>query len=1172
MLNHNDRPFCLGQLQNLTGLMAFQKVLQLTQAKTNSQEIWLKLGHNLFLVGDYDSSGRFGVWETSGKGKNRVKTNYHSDCWEFVSKWCRQNDGGVFFIPTQPIGYPLKNYIEKSDDIAAELDDGTQVEQWQKIERFIKLSGLKPAYIIHSGSKSYHPHWKATEHLLIEQTIYLRRLLCIALNSDPAITNPHQPMRMAGFYRREKKKEQTLSYWSNCRYSYDDLLAGFQTYFTASNISFPKGISNARWRLWKRLGNKVLTVPEAELYPQSKAIEFPAISTTYTGKIPLNECLCLASQETLSGVASDRNVTGYALACDLIGCQSWLNNNGYQCDNEAYQLFISYCHRCSSGNGWNQFEWNAIWRSAQSSNPRPAKGNEGLAKYIHWYRWSNDEQYKQAAIQQWKQSQKSSNKAISKEEWQLRNGSRHLFKKIKNNLKRYRQQTKKRLSAWGFSTDQVEGYKQALINPNYYKQSCRLDTWVNTGKWTFDASNTGTGKSFDAGRIDLTQFNCDRVFYITSDPRNPSTSTLANWDYLNGRHGGLTRDIRGKLRVAKADDSKTVTANCGRTKTITALKNVSVDGADSAELICQGCNWYEACKGGHVFGYLGSRQEALQKSELRTHPSSLPHPDNYEEYSDSLMIWDEWTSILTNTQQIKVTQSDLTKLAAHLLLEAPQVLNQLQPLLTTLGKLFKAKPPTRFGWNHQALIRELPALPKQLDKKAILKAVEPNLSVLNPTAEYGEDINNLPTFVRKKFNNSDTETAQHIADSVLKQWLIPFLDVLQGEVGYLTLSQATLTITVPDSHLVNIVRAVKKNIFLDATGSIEELALLLGIEIGNIDYIAVEPNSGAKTRFIQVAGMGRLGQHRGNYQQQQVEAVIGQLFKNDPNAGVIRFKKYATDNDLRWFIESRGVNDAENLNTLILDGIPCPNLASLAAAFTCMYRRQPEDGTQEVKYPIALANYLAKDINPYFAMKVSSDEEFNQFVRRRILANLHQGWGRLRANRREGEEELTVYILGDYPLDVTVELVKAIDVTPDAASKMEKLEMALKSAVAQLHSESKKITQQAVAKITGYSQGYISRFRELLQTLIESFSSKSNNLVSHDEEVVWLATEYLPLADTEDLASEIFNFSEVFDLWDWTKLWESAAVSTQVDILKKLVLALPARDLEELSHILANLQ
>ena len=109
------------------------------------------------------------------------------------------------------------------------------------------------------------------------------------------------------------------------------MIAGFRAYFTANNLSFPEHISDERWRLWKRLGNEVLTVPEAKLYPQSQAIEFPTLCTTYTGEIPLRECLCLASQEALSGVTSERNITGYALACDLIGCQSWLNHNGYRC-------------------------------------------------------------------------------------------------------------------------------------------------------------------------------------------------------------------------------------------------------------------------------------------------------------------------------------------------------------------------------------------------------------------------------------------------------------------------------------------------------------------------------------------------------------------------------------------------------------------------------------------------------------------------------------------------------------------------------------------------------------------------------------------------------------------------------------------------------------------------
>ena len=101
--------------------------------------------------------------------------------------------------------------------IEVESIEGTAEEQWSKIAEFVEISGLEPAYIIHSGSKSYHPHWKESEHLPIAQTIYLRQLICIALNADTAIANPHQPMRLAGFYRREKGREQTLEYSSEAR-------------------------------------------------------------------------------------------------------------------------------------------------------------------------------------------------------------------------------------------------------------------------------------------------------------------------------------------------------------------------------------------------------------------------------------------------------------------------------------------------------------------------------------------------------------------------------------------------------------------------------------------------------------------------------------------------------------------------------------------------------------------------------------------------------------------------------------------------------------------------------------------------------------------------------------------------------------------------------------------
>ncbi len=338
------------------GKEGFRRILELTRPVGDSREIWLKLGHDKFIVGDYTTDGQFPIWETSGSGKNRKRTRQHPDCWEYVSNWAKKNDGGVFFIPTQPQGYPLKEAIAFSDDVAAELDEGTLEQQWSKIAEFVDISGLEPAYIIHSGSKSYHPHWKATEHLSIAQTVYLRQLVCIALNADTAVSeaaplataNPHQPMRMAGFYRREKEREQTLEYSNDARYSYDELRGGIKAYFEAKGIPFPEDISEERWRIYKRakreghLDLSILNKPESELYPQSTYRANPTVPTGYTGKIPLHLALSRANQEALKGVGSDRNQTGVALALDLIG---WAKTGEavmrYNLARNAYCISIS---------------------------------------------------------------------------------------------------------------------------------------------------------------------------------------------------------------------------------------------------------------------------------------------------------------------------------------------------------------------------------------------------------------------------------------------------------------------------------------------------------------------------------------------------------------------------------------------------------------------------------------------------------------------------------------------------------------------------------------------------------------------------------------------------------------------------------------------------------------
>ena len=1145
----------------IKGLEGFKEILRFTRPVNDSREIWLKLGHNKFVVGNYTTDGHFPIWSTSGSGRNRKKTKQHPDCWEYISNWAKNNDGGVFFIPTQPSGYPIKSAISFSDDVAAELDEGTAQQQWDKIAEFVKISGLEPAYIIHSGSKSYHPHWKATDHLPIAQTIYLRQLLCIALNSDTAIANPHQPMRIAGFYRKEKGREQTLEYSSDSRYSYDEFITGIKAYFKVKNLPFPKDISSERWRIYKRgkrdgnLDKSILIKPENELTPQYK---YPNFSTVYRGntpihqasRIPLHLALSKANQSALRGVASSRNNTGVALALDLIGCYHWLINNGYTVDGEPYKLFIDYCISCTPGGGWNSREWESIWRSANSSNPTPAK--KDLSDFVHWYRWSNEPDYKQACIAEWKKNNRSSllGKEISKEEYDEKFTLPRIIKTFGRKLKSL---ANHKLKAYGFSKKQLEKQSQNTYQPKYYEKQERLDIWAsNKQKFIKDSSETASGKSFDSGRVKLKQFGVEKIFYITGDPRNVTTPTLKDgWVVNQGRHGGLVKDQHNRIRVAKGNKEEEIVtaANCMRTKTIAALSKKNIDGANSSELICGGCSNYGLCKSGVRYknaptGYLGDRREALTSPKIITHPSSLPSPEHFDDYENSVLIWDEWSVILKNAKQIKVIESDLKEIILHLTRNQPELLTQLLPLFTELGKIFAEKAPTRFGWNHEGLSSRLkPILPDDIDWDGIAKATEPNLDALNPTLEYGCDIQDMPKEVKKMMNDSDHQTAGRIEATAIKQWIIPFLNILAGEAGYLSKSGGVLTITVPDNRLIDIAHAASKNIFLDATGHLPDLARLLAIAPPQIEHIAVKPSQGANTKIIQVAGLGRLGQSRGKHQERQTIAITKALEEKHPGIRKIGFKKFvAKAEDLRWFIESRGANDAERDKALILEGIPTPNLEALAAEFTCLYGRVPESGTTKVKYKIDITNKgLPSSGSPYLELNESVDPEFRAFVRRKVLANIHQGIGRARANRREGEE-LIIYILGDYPLDFPVDLVKAVDITPEAASKMEQFEMALKGAIAQLKSEGKKVTQTALAQITGYSQGYISRFSELLLLLLESFNSKSNNFEPPPDpppdDVVWLAKEYLPLVQNEQLLEEIFNISEVFTKYNFLFLFD----------------------------------
>jgi hypothetical protein len=754
-------------------------------------------------------------------------------------------------------------------------------------------------------------------------------------------------------------------------------------------------------------------------------------------------------------------------------------------------------------------------------------------------------------------------------------------KRIRSRITKLLQSSGKHLKAWGFSkttehpSDQT-GQKSTL-QPTEYKPGHRLDTWKNAAlshKSIWDSSGTGTGKSFDAGRLTPELLGCDRVFYMTADPRNPTTETLADWALLDGRHQGLVLDALGKLRRAKRGESYTIQPNCYRVDTIGALREAGIQGSDSSSVICPTCPHVESCRGGHLFGYLNERMNALKSERVRSHPSSLPIATGEKafDYSKAALVWEEWATIFKNSRQITVTVTDLDKLIVELATKAPEEFSKLQPLLTALRRLIagEVKQPNLFGWNHHKLIEQLPPLPNDLDEEALASVLEPDLEILDPTSEYGVPAAELPAGSRKKFTESDETTANKVRQQVLKQWLMPFLRVLKAEKGYLTLSYGELTVTTPDDRLVKIAHAAHCNIFLDATGHLDELALLLGIPPEEIHHVRQQQASGAEVRRVQIAGMGRLGQRRGKDQQRRASAVVDELLHRHPGVGVIRFKRQAKEGDYRWFVESRGVNDAQSLDTLILDGIPCENLESLAAQFTCIYGRPPAEGMQTIQTPVQLTNPLPEGVEPYFESNISADSDFAGFVRRRILANIHQAEGRLRATRRQGEQ-LTVYILGDFALDVPVELVRATDITLEAASKTERVELAIRRAVEQLKATGQEVTQQAIANLTGYTRGHISRFQKLIILLLEVTVSKMITSPpppeSPPDEVQWLSEEYLPLIADNPL-SELLSLVGAYGKIGFSQIWSGATAEVQIRILSRLFMNLPVGEVSHLAQCL----
>ena len=574
-------------------------------------------------------------------------------------------------------------------------------------------------------------------------------------------------------------------------------------------------------------------------------------------------------------------------------------------------------------------------------------------------------------------------------------------------------------SANGFANkSQARRSLQSTLPKFVYESGTRLETWHDsllTNKHILDASATGTGKSYDAGRLRPELFDdVERIIYISNDSRNVTTSTLQDWEILPARHNGLTNKS-GKLRRAKLGETLHAQANCSRTGAISALRD---KGVADTKVICETCPLLNACRGssGDGFGFRHQRAIAFNSKILRSHPASLPSPTEFD-YSKTLLVWEEVSESLTTMRQISVSREDVDQAIALL---SRSHLDHKQQIIDVLNKLHGLLADKSYHGIDFHGIKS--AIPEIIDTNLLVELLKPDLSILDTVdgiadSEFenakGKDKRELAKFhalLKRETTFHADEIRQKIDHEVLKQWLVEFLDILSGAIshGDLHIQYEKLMVSLGDEHLREIAHKSAANLYLDATVDITDLAMRLNAPVHTIK----QSGELVMPQIFQVHNLGRLGMQRREEKTAKVQAIIAHLTSLDPTTRVIDFKKFAnSDAHGFWFRDSRGSNDFKSAKTFVIVGTPCANIAMLRADYVAMTGLHPID----------------------------KDPDFAAFVNRHILATIQQCFGRKAGDRFQDGDK--IYFLSDFDLgDMPHTLIKSGDITAEAMSNLELLQ------------------------------------------------------------------------------------------------------------------------------------
>jgi hypothetical protein len=708
-------------------------------------------------------------------------------------------------------------------------------------------------------------------------------------------------------------------------------------------------------------------------------------------------------------------------------------------------------------------------------------------------------------------------RTISRDEWEVTFG---FGKRLRNRIKQ--------------ALESFKGFGQAPPQPRphetpdkLFSANRRLQTWQDAVKegyrYILDKSAPGLGKSHAAGIALPDAFDTEKLWYISADHRNPTTGVIeSNYVDLPVRHNGLKIDDTRKTPNGnpfkvwpKAGEEPDTKGNCLKTDLFQKFraKNLNVEASDSSP-ICTNCKVAHLCKSGSGRNYnasfRGDRKSALNANRIRAHADSLPSPIDFD-YFTSGLFWDEVGTQFKSMDSVDVTLADFDQTWAELETKAPNLHEALKPLRLALRPLLTGdvKQPYH-GWDDGSIRALLPSVPDNLSQiiNELERVLKPDLSFLknqpDSVRSSGQDISKgIHRLINRQFRRFVHEEFSDEFQKLALNWLVPLLKVWSGERGSFRCASTLLTIFTHSSRHASVARAAKFNVFLDATITREHLALLLEVEPNEIYVVEQETPNLGNLRILQVTGMGKLGKDRSESMQDRVAALKKALSERYP--GGIAFgdwKTHAEAGDGQWFVNLRGSNEFQTTPTLAVFGVPYQNIGHLQA----LYQTLTGDSAPLDKQ------------NPH--------EGLQRFIQAHVEAEIEQAVGRLRSHIRQ-EEQLTFIFVGDYDLGflgMPVEQIEAFELCYEAGTPRQKTRWAIWQAYLQLRQQLKDPTDiglNQLARLVGITKGRLSQIahefngwaglQRCLDLLFNSLYNNPKHPLMVNEDVYWLAKEYLPL-------------------------------------------------------------